>query len=112
MADKVDAQLNACLERPERQSTAGMASCMVAAGAAYDTQLNEMYQQVIAALDPASRDLLRAAQRQWLAFRRAEEAAQAGPWREGRGTIAQLAVQSAALTAMKQRIDELRLYLP
>ena len=56
-----------------------------------------------------SRDLLRASQRQWVAFREAEHAALGGPWREDRGTIIRVLTMSADLSAIKERVQELRL---
>ena len=71
-----------------------------------------MSAKVMTALDPKSRDLLRASQRQWVAFREAEHAALGGRWREDRGTIIHVLTMSADLSAIKERVQELRRYGP
>lgn len=111
-ADPIDTHFEACLASPAVQTTAGMIECTGAATRAWDTRLNETYQQALAALDPASRSLLRTAQRQWLAFRTAERAAQKGPWADDRGSMIRVQLVGANLAAIKARVQELRVYLP
>jgi hypothetical protein len=71
--------LDACLAKPEGSSTVGMVECTGDAIRACDKRLNEVYQQVMAGLDPKSQELLRASQRRWVAFREAEHGAMGGP---------------------------------
>lgn len=111
-ADPVDDALQACLARPAAGSTAGMEQCFDAAILAYDKQLNTTYGRVMAALDPKSKELLRSAQRAWLAFRTAEHAATAGPFAADRGTQMRIEVLSAEADAIKQREQALHIYLP
>jgi uncharacterized protein YecT (DUF1311 family) len=66
----IDRQLAACVERD--YSTAGMTNCAYEAQEAWDQELNTRYAQLLASLPAAEADALRAAQRQWLAFRDAE----------------------------------------
>ena len=66
----------------------------------------------MAGLDPKSRELLRASQRRWVAFREAEHEAMGGPWRQDRGTIIRVLTASADLSAIKERVQELQLYGP
>ena len=80
--DPLDAALDACLAKPEGSSTPGMVECNGDAIRAWDKRLNEVYQQVMAGLDPKSRGLLRASRRRWVAFREAEHEAIGGPWRQ------------------------------
>jgi hypothetical protein len=47
-----------------------------------------------------------------VAFREAQHAALGGPWREDRGTIIRVLTMSADLSAIKERVQELRLYGP
>jgi uncharacterized protein YecT (DUF1311 family) len=108
--DPIDTHLNACLAEPAGQSTAGMVTCTSEALRAWDQRLNDVYQQTMKALDPKSRDLLRTAQRQWVAFRKAEGAAQRGPWTEDRGSIIRLQIMGKNLAALKARVSELQLY--
>jgi uncharacterized protein YecT (DUF1311 family) len=111
-ADPIDTALEACLGSDIGQTTAGMIGCTGTAIDAWDARLNETYQKALRAIDPKSRDLLRTAQRQWLAFRTAERAAQGGPWQIGRGTMVRPEIMAATLSAIKERVSELRLYAP
>ena len=77
--DRLDTALDTCLAKPEGTSTPGMVECTGEAIRAWDKHLNEVYKQVMAGLDPKSRDLLRASQRRWVAFREAEHEAMGGP---------------------------------
>jgi uncharacterized protein YecT (DUF1311 family) len=108
--DPIDATLERCLAAPSSQTTAGMVGCAVAATQAWDKRLNEAYKKAMAALDAPSQELLRASQRKWLAFREAERAAMGGPWRSNAGTIAQVLVANADMTAIKERTKELSVY--
>lgn len=98
--DPIDATLDACLTAASGQTTAGMVTCTVTATGAWDKRLNEAYQKAMAALDAPSRELLRASQRKWLAFREAERAAMGGPWRGNAGTLAQVLVANADMSAI------------
>jgi len=109
--DPIDAALDACLAKPEGASTPGMVDCTDEAIQAWDKRLNEVYKKVLAGLDPKSRELVRSSQRRWVAFREAEHEAMGGPWRQDRGTIRVL-MANADLSAIKERVQELRLYGP
>jgi len=109
--DPIDAALDACLAKPEGASTPGMVDCTDEAIQAWDKRLNDVYKRVMADLDPKSRELLRVSQRRWVAFREAEHEAMGGPWRQDRGTIRVL-MANADLSAIKERVQELRLYGP
>ena len=89
-----------------------MVDCTGEAIRAWDKRLNEVYQQVMAGLDPKSRELLRASQRRWVAFREADHEAMEGPWRQNKGTIIRVLAVSADLSAIKERVQELPLYGP
>jgi len=107
----IDSRLQACLAAPEGESTMGMVDCISAASDSYDKRLNQVYVQALAALDPASKDKLRNAQRAWLAFRKAEEAVYGGSWRSDRGTIMRVVLAQVALSALKERVEELEAYV-
>jgi uncharacterized protein YecT (DUF1311 family) len=111
-ADPIDAALDACLASDKGQTTAGTIACTGTAIDAWDGRLNETYRKALAALDPKSRDLLRTAQRQWVAFRAAEKTALGGPWQASRGTVVQTETMGVTLSAIKERVAELRVYLP
>lgn len=110
--DPLDAALDACLAKPEGASTPGMVDCTSDAIRAWDKRLNEIFQRVMAGLDPKPRELLRASQRRWVAFREAEHEAMEGPWRQDKGTIIRVLAADADLSAIKERVQELQLYGP
>jgi len=110
--DPLDAALDACLAKPEGLSTPGMVDCTSDTIRAWDKRMNEVYRRVMAGLDPKSRELLRASQRRWVAFREAEHEAMGGPWRQDRGTIIRVLTANADLLAIKERVRELQLYGP
>jgi len=102
--------LDACLAKPEGASTPGMVDCTGEAIREWDKRLNKVYQQVMVGLDPKSRELVRASQRRWLAFREAEHEAMGGLWRQDKGTIIRVLIVNADLSAIKERVRELQLY--
>ena len=110
--ESVEIEMNACLAKPESMSTQAMLGCMYAAQKDYDALLNQTYQRALAALDPKSAALLKAAEREWVAFRASEEAVYEGPWRADRGTIVLLNLANARVAALKERIAALQIYLP
>jgi uncharacterized protein YecT (DUF1311 family) len=110
--DPIDSTLDTCLATDQGQTNAGMIACTSTAIKAWNARLNQIYQKDMAALDPKSRDLLRASERQWVAFRSAEHAAQAAPWRADRGTDIDVEILGDELGAIKERAAELKTYLP
>jgi uncharacterized protein YecT (DUF1311 family) len=110
--DPIDTALDACLAKPEGASTPGMVDCTDEAIRGWDQRLNEVFQWVMAGLDPKSRELVRASQRRWVAFREAEHEAMGGPWRRDKGTIIRVLTVNADLSAIrtKERVQELQLY--
>lgn len=110
MKDPIDRNLDACLNSPSGSSTAGQNECATKAYAAWDMELNNVYQKLIHELDPASRTLLRNSQREWLAFREAEKKFQAAPWREKGGTLIGVSVNLDNVAALRARVQALRTY--
>ena len=100
--------LDACLAKPEGASTPGMVECTTEAIREWDKRLKKVYQQVMAGLDPKSRELVRASQRRWVAFREAEHEAMGGPWWQDKGTIIRVLTVNADLSAIKERVQELQ----
>jgi len=109
-ADPIDKALNECLAKLESQTTSGMVNCTASAYEAYVEELETVYDRVMAKLDPRSKALVHAAQREWLAFRKTEHAAMNGPWTHDRGSLVSLDIAAADIDAVKERIRELRLY--
>ncbi|WP_230953170.1 lysozyme inhibitor LprI family protein [Burkholderia stagnalis] len=108
--DPIEAQANACLAAPAGQTTSGMIACSHQAYVAYDKRMNEVYQRVMRSADPQTRELIRQAQRQWLAYRDAQHKADNGPWRADRGSIASVDIEALNVDAIRARIQELDYY--
>jgi len=106
--DPIDTALDACLEKPEGQSTAGMLECLSAAYGAWDRELNKVYGELQASLDPESKKRLLDAQRKWLAFRDAERDFLGGPWTADLGTLVRVANSEAMVDLVKSRVLALR----
>ena len=106
-----DAQIDACID-PQAKTADAMSACLDPLMAATDRSLNESYGAALRKLDPASGVKLRAAQRAWVAYRNADIAANHGPWVGGDWPANRLAAQRNAITALRERDDEIRrLYL-
>ncbi|OQW94537.1 MAG: hypothetical protein BWK79_05575 [Beggiatoa sp. IS2] len=69
----IDRTTDTCMEKDS--STVGMTECLAAAQKQWDTELNRVYNQLMAKLDKTSQAKLKAAQLQWLKYRDAEFAA-------------------------------------
>ncbi len=108
--DPIDQALDACLAGTAANSTAGQVNCTSKAAAAWDRELNQVYQKLLKTLDPASQALLRNSQRQWLAFREAEKKFDRGPWISKQGTVAQTTVALANVDILRSRVLTLRNY--
>lgn len=108
--DPIEDAFQACLAKPDNQTTSGMLDCTATAYKAYDKQLNAVYERVMEKLDPRSKALLHASQREWVAFREAERKAMNGPWTHDRGSLVSLEIAAADVDAVKERIRELHLY--
>jgi uncharacterized protein YecT (DUF1311 family) len=65
----IDKQFAACLDSAENQSTIGMSACAVRARIACDKELNKNYKLVTAKLSKEGQEKLKAAQRNWIAYR-------------------------------------------
>ena len=108
--DPIDQSLDTCLNSAAGASTAGQIDCAGKAYAAWDFELNKVYQKLMSGLDPASRDLLRTSQRQWLAFREAEKRFQAAPWRSKGGTLIGVSLNLDNVGTLRSRVMALRAY--
>jgi uncharacterized protein YecT (DUF1311 family) len=110
--DPVSRTADECLAKPEGQTVSGMTACSHQAFVAYDKEMNAIYRRVLHAVDPRSRELIREAQRRWLAYREAQQAADNGPWRAGRGSLADPDIEALNVDAVRDRIRELQYYAP
>lgn len=104
----VDAALTACLDAGA--TTADYTGCSAMATGAWNRVLVRTYDDLLATLDPGSRDLLAASQRQWLAAREADQAFWGGPWRDGQGTIMSVILSQENADQVKQRVRLLQAY--
>jgi uncharacterized protein YecT (DUF1311 family) len=85
--DPTQDQQQACLADPAAASTAGQTQCAVTAAARYDQRLNAAYGKLMRRLPPEPAARLKAAQRAWLAFRAADEAARSAAYATREGTM-------------------------
>ncbi|WP_240198150.1 lysozyme inhibitor LprI family protein [Novosphingobium sp. P6W] len=97
--DRTEAVLQRCLDAPAAASTAGQTECEVAAARDYDRRMNAAYNQLLQRLGPPEAARLRSAQRAWLAFRTADEAARAALYETRQGTM-YVPMQAAASAAV------------
>ena len=100
--------LDACLAADGGGSIRGQEQCYGDAYGAYDKLLNRTYGELMQTLDPASRDLLRRAQRAWLDSRKADTALWSGPWRYQAGTVSQVEGAEADMDAVQSRVVQLQ----
>lgn len=104
----IDRTMEACIDADA--STAGMVTCTVAAEQAWDEELNDAYRDLMGRLDGEGKDLLRAAQRAWIAQRDAEFAFQG--WMRGEldGTMWGPVIAGLRMSYVRSRALQLRNY--
>jgi uncharacterized protein YecT (DUF1311 family) len=104
-AHPIDKTLAAAAQR-SGGVTVDLSEAQSAAYEAWDKELNRLYAALLKATDPAQREALRAAQRAWLAFDKAQ-----GHWvavqHADEGTSAALNIGGAALERRRARVCEL-----
>jgi uncharacterized protein YecT (DUF1311 family) len=89
--------LQACLAAPAAASTAGQTQCQAFATRGYDRRLNAAYGELMRRLPADAAARLKTAQRAWLAFRTADEAARSALYATRVGTM-YVPMQAAAST--------------
>lgn len=97
--DRTQAAMRRCLDAPAAASTAGQTACEGAAARDYDQRMNAAYDQLLQKLAPPEAVRLRAAQRAWLGFRIADEAARSALYETREGTM-YVPMQAAASAAV------------
>jgi uncharacterized protein YecT (DUF1311 family) len=101
------AAANACQALPGGQTTIGISQCIGAETATWDAHLNAEYQTRRAEFgDQTLRDMLRDAQRAWIAYRDAQCALDYQRWIDG--SIRTIVAANCFLTMTAQRALELR----
>jgi len=106
---EIDRAYHACLD--QAGSTAKQLACVDQAYGAWDRVLNDNYKAAMAHLSPRNQDLLREAQRQWLAYRDADSRFQAADWSFGQGTFIRVVLADASLQIVRARALVLGSYI-
>ena len=91
---------------PEATTTVEMQACLKRRYEAADKALNGVYKQLMAKLEPARREKLRAAQRAWVRFRDASAEFEADE-AEG-GSMYPLVHMATQVVKTEHRVDELK----
>lgn len=84
--------------------------CALEARDAADAELNATYQRLMGVLDPAEREVLRKAQRAWLAYVAAD--AKFIFARAGDGSLGRLVAVNARERLARERVEVLKSWLP
>ena len=108
-SDPIDRKATACIDRDP--STAGMIECLQQAYADWDAELNTVYADVRARVNPQAQSALKDAQRLWISYRDAEFAAIDAIYGAMEGTMWRLAGLSRKVEFLKNRVIELRMYV-
>jgi uncharacterized protein YecT (DUF1311 family) len=108
--DPIDEALDQCLAKPEGQSTQGMVECFGTAYEAWDKALNAVYRELLDSLEPAQKDALKTAQRQWLAYRDADDAFLTSLQGPTSGSILRVTANQSMADLVKARVVQLRAY--
>ena len=103
----IEAALQACLGKPEGQSTVGMIACTTTATEAWDTELNRVYGALMSELDADGQKKLKAAQRAWIAFRDLDRAQLGAEAVQLDGTLYRLNAASEGMALTRERALQL-----
>ncbi len=106
----IDSAYAECLAIEENQTTYGMIECAGRAYEAWDAELNRMYKQLMGALQPAEKEKLKAAQRNWLAWRNSEAEFSGLMHNNLGGSMWRIVAAERATAIVKQRALELQAY--
>ena len=110
-SDKIDSDLKKCLAQRPNFTTAGMQNCVGTAYQEMDNRLNEVYSLLMGKLTPPKRELLKDAQRKWLAFRDAELKLSKSLDPNVGGTISSVTGAGDSYEILKKRTKELEQHL-
>jgi len=105
----IDKALDACIEK--NGSTAGMVECTDKAYAAWDKELNKNYGELMRALKPAQKEVLRAAQLEWIKYRDMDFKFIDSVYDTMQGTMYIPMRIDARMEVVKKRAQELRGFL-
>lgn len=105
-----DIDLETCLSVPDNQTTIGMITCFQTAEQAWDAELNANYKLLMDMMTPPEAELLRSAQKAWLAFRDKENMYASTALNNLGGTMYMVQAAERSYALVKQRALELGIY--
>jgi uncharacterized protein YecT (DUF1311 family) len=107
----IEATLEQCMASPQGLSTQGTRACIDDAAKAWDRELNRIWGELKRELPADAMDRLRAAQRQWIAFRDAEIAALDAAFGAMQGSMFQPMHAEAVSRLTRDRVRQLEALL-
>jgi uncharacterized protein YecT (DUF1311 family) len=107
-ADPIDAAMRACLARADMSSTAGQLQCMDTARLAWQTSIDQTFQQVLTKVPAAQRKKWQDSEQKWKAWREADSKMLSAVTATTQGTRYQLSEGDARLQAVRDRALLLR----
>lgn len=107
----IDAELSRCMESPEGMSTHGTRQCLGTATEAWDKELNRVWGELMRELPASAKESLRAAQRKWIAFRDAEQAALVDAYGAMPGSMFSIMHADAVSALTRDRVRQLEALL-
>lgn len=105
--DKIDRELQQCLDKKENQSTADMVDCAYKALNKWDAKLNTTYKSLLSKLDSTGKNSLVEAQRQWIKFKEKEIGLIDATYGSAQGTMWRIVRAQKVMDLTKQRAIEL-----
>ena len=105
----VDRWIENCIAQDS--STVGMLACLDEGYARWDTELNDVYQNLRGLLNSSQKEILKKSQRAWIAYRDAEFETVNAIYGSLDGSMWRLASLSAKVEMVKARTLELSIYL-
>ena len=108
--NRIDSELETCLEQSSSQTTVGMVACFVEAEKKWNKELNFQLQQLRKSLSPEQQIKLEKAQSDWEKFRESEIAFLKQYYTEMQGTIWNISLSKSKMELSKNRSIELSSY--
>lgn len=105
----IQIQQNQCLH--QAHTTLAMLNCNAKADKAWDTELNQVYKELINQLTPQLQKQLRVSQRQWLKFKGQEIIAINAMFNDLNGSLYRVLASEARINITKSRVITLQSYL-
>jgi uncharacterized protein YecT (DUF1311 family) len=106
----IDTRLAECMGTAQNQSTYGMIGCIQAAAEEWDRELNAQYKKLMEILPAETRSKLKAAQKQWIAWRDKEMECSGALYYGMDGSMWKIAAASRHCDVVRQRALDLAAY--